>query len=1318
MRLIEDAPGCTVPPVGFSPVSCKDTTLTAFAQLGALRLNVNRGMISLIDGGYQYILAEATRTLSLIPEDESPPQDDLWLGSVIIPRRSGVCEHVLSLGDFDSGTNRPADDVPAIVINDLARDKRFSGRSYVSGSPGVRFYAGVPLRSPWGSIIGAYCVFGHEPRDGLDHEALLTLQGIAKTTMSYLDTSKAKEGHKRYGQMLDGLTSFVIGESSLQSFGRDANSLRDSPLVPKKKAIGRGKEPSLPQAGRGARSTPDKSKSPLPRKSQQQAKASDSIEAQKLQKQLENAKTSLPTGSRKNSMSLQESILPSGAKEMFSRAANIIKQSTDIDGCIIFDATIVSFGGGINTPRGRKATEAHASKSRSESHQRNEDSFPPSSEEYDPSHSSAESRNTDEHSDSEHKEHRMCEILGFACNDGSSMDGDDPDVFCEPFAESDMKRLLKKYPFGHIFNIGRSGEVSPCREQPPRREMRDFPNGFSRVDPYVEKLLKIDPCARSLLLLPLWDYSRERFYAGTICWTTEPNRVFYPDVDLVFLQAFGNSLMTELSRLDAITSDKAKTTFVASISHELRCPLNGILGSVHFLSDTKVDAYQASLLDSVAMCGNTLLDTIDHVLDFAKVNNFKRRALKGTQKSDGKEGKGPDGLSQRDSGEIEYLTSDTDLATLTEEVVEAVFVGQAHKQVPARLQQILEDDEAVRPGESSSPAYFLVSHSVPNYFLPGQKTETNNLQKERPEAQSNSSHTKFSKEFLVASEEANKTKDTVRIVLDIPYRANWFATTEPGAWRRVVMNLLGNSIKYTAKGFIKVSMRADDGDEHAGNERIKVTFKITDTGKGISPEYLRTGLWQPFSQEDSFSPGTGLGLSIVRQILDTLHGHVAVKSEVNVGTEVTVTLSVPTAEKMSSPSGSPNDLISALKSQLEDRSVRILEHTSLGGVTNSEPSVRKGQHELAVSIKRIFKDWFCSEAVASHIWDALSADILVCLELNVDFLSALQRLRREEKRLVVIFIALDSNQAAKMCADPRIQSGDIVIDVITQPCGPRKLAKTLTQALNRLDADLQKMPLTTTPSNSPLEEIPSGKVRPSISRQMTRRMSEPAPSLSETIQRSKSQMSMNAEPSSSAMQQPPTEKDLRILLVDDNRINLSVRDYLAKQTSIPQSADSDQLLTAFMKKYRFAYSEATNGLEAVETYKRDDGCFDYILMDLTMPVMDGLTATREIRRFELRAHCAPATVIALTGLANAATRVEALSSGVNYFLTKPVRFQALYAMLSDGGGKAGEKRESDGPGAGLVRENAWEEEDGGGGEDGGIVPSSQSQALESAVTVP
>lgn len=64
-----------------------------------------------------------------------------------------------------------------------------------------------------------------------------------------------------------------------------------------------------------------------------------------------------------------------------------------------------------------------------------------------------------------------------------------------------------------------------------------------------------------------------------------------------------------------------------------------------------------------------------------------------------------------------------------------------------------------------------------------------------------------------------------------------------------------------------------------------------------------------------------------------------------------------------------------------------------------------------------------------------------------------------------------------------------------------------------------------------------------------------------------------------------------------------------------------------------------------------------------MPVMDGMAATRETRRYEQREGVRPTTVIALTGLASASARVEALNSGINFFLTKPVKFQALHQML-------------------------------------------------------
>lgn len=69
---------------------------------------------------------------------------------------------------------------------------------------------------------------------------------------------------------------------------------------------------------------------------------------------------------------------------------------------------------------------------------------------------------------------------------------------------------------------------------------------------------------------------------------------------------------------------------------------------------------------------------------------------------------------------------------------------------------------------------------------------------------------------------------------------------------------------------------------------VKITF--SDTGQGMSPEYLRTKVFTPFAQENVKSAGTGLGLSIVRSIVNLLHGDIDIKSIVNVGTIVTVTL--------------------------------------------------------------------------------------------------------------------------------------------------------------------------------------------------------------------------------------------------------------------------------------------------------------------------------------------------------------------------------------------------------------------------------------------
>lgn len=121
---------------------------------------------------------------------------------------------------------------------------------------------------------------------------------------------------------------------------------------------------------------------------------------------------------------------------------------------------------------------------------------------------------------------------------------------------------------------------------------------------------------------------------------------------------------------------------------------------------------------------------------------------------------------------------------------------------------------------------------------------------------------------------------------------------------------------------------------------------------------------------------------------------------------------------------------------------------------------------------------------------------------------------------------------------------------------------------------------------------------------------------------------------------------LRVLLVEDNEINL-------------------KLLVAYMRKLKLEHTTATNGLEALDTYKECEGKYDVIFMDISMPVMDGIESTQHIRRFEREHSLPPVALIALTGAANPSTRQEAFSSGIDLFLTKPVPMKALKVMLDD-----------------------------------------------------
>lgn len=158
-----------------------DRALTAFAQLATLRLDCRRSFISFFDRENQYILAEATRSLSLETEFASQAGDDLKYGATVLPRKGSVCEHTVATTiDMDMHDK----DVSVFVVPDCREDERFKHRHYTKHS-GFRFYAGVAIVSPEGYRIGAYCVVDDKPREGLSKEELSFMKDMATTVCSH-----------------------------------------------------------------------------------------------------------------------------------------------------------------------------------------------------------------------------------------------------------------------------------------------------------------------------------------------------------------------------------------------------------------------------------------------------------------------------------------------------------------------------------------------------------------------------------------------------------------------------------------------------------------------------------------------------------------------------------------------------------------------------------------------------------------------------------------------------------------------------------------------------------------------------------------------------------------------------------------------------------------------------------------------------------------------------------------------------------------------------------------------------------------------------
>jgi signal transduction histidine kinase len=116
---------------------------------------------------------------------------------------------------------------------------------------------------------------------------------------------------------------------------------------------------------------------------------------------------------------------------------------------------------------------------------------------------------------------------------------------------------------------------------------------------------------------------------------------------------------------------------------------------------------------------------------------------------------------------------------------------------------------------------------------------------------------------------------------------NWELPVEKGAWKRILLNIVSNALKYTKSGFIEVNLSLLEAD---GDGPSHISFSVSDTGVGMSREFLKHHLFTPFMQENVLTPGTGLGLSLVKSIVESLQGKIYVDSRSGEGTCVTVNI--------------------------------------------------------------------------------------------------------------------------------------------------------------------------------------------------------------------------------------------------------------------------------------------------------------------------------------------------------------------------------------------------------------------------------------------
>ncbi|MDD5757837.1 MAG: response regulator [Desulfobulbaceae bacterium] len=414
----------------------------------------------------------------------------------------------------------------------------------------------------------------------------------------------------------------------------------------------------------------------------------------------------------------------------------------------------------------------------------------------------------------------------------------------------------------------------------------------------------------------------------------------------------------------------------------------------------------------------------------------------------------------------------------------------------------------------------------------------------------------------------------LELVCSIDHQVPRQVCGDPGRLRQILINLLGNAIKFTEKGEIILRIALDKGGTAALNPgEIRLHFTVQDTGIGIPPELCEI-IFDSFTQGDGSTTrkygGTGLGLTISARLAKMMGGDIRVESTPGKGSTFHLTTCLTTAKADNTP------ITLATEEEIKDLSVLIVDDNSANRQVLATV--------IAPYIKRI-------ESVA-------------------DGKTALEKVRSSTFNLLLIDTQM-----------PGMDGFDLAEQLKTIPASAHTPIILLTSSGQRGDAGrLQRLGV----DGYLMKPVGSSELMDAIRAVLFKPL-----------------LPNGSRPLVTRHLLQERAMHLRILLADDEPINR-------------------QLVSILLEEKEYQVRVVENGQQALEAMAHST--FDAILMDVSMPVKDGMQTTRAIREREKESgrHI---PIIAMTGHAMRSDQERCLAAGMDYYLAKPIDTSQLFSLL-------------------------------------------------------